>query len=55
MLEFQAVQETAHETSTNVYSSSWDIRRAFNSMSETVIKMTWMRLGVPADMADYLV
>ena len=55
LLEFQAVQETAEETSTNVFFSSWDIRRAFDSISKTVIMMSWMRLGVPAAMAEYLV
>ena len=55
LLEFQAANETAQETKTNLYFSSWDIKRAFDSVSKTVIKLSWMRLGLPAEIADYMV
>ena len=35
--------------------SSWDIQRAYDSLSKTDIKLAWMRLGIPPYMADYLI
>ena len=35
--------------------SSWDIQRAYNSPLKPDIKLTWIRLGIPPNIADYLI
>ena len=54
LLHFQAALDTAQETGTDIYMSSWDIKRAYDSPSKTDIKLAWMRLGIPPYIADYL-
>ena len=39
--------EQAKETHIACLVSSWDIRRAFDSISKPAIQMAWIRLGVP--------
>ena len=39
--------EHAKETHTACLVSSWDIRRAFDSISKPALQMAWTRLGVP--------
>ena len=55
LLHFQAVLETAQETGTDVYMSSWDAQRAYDSTFKTDIKLAWMRLGLPPHISDYLI
>ena len=37
-----------------MYSSSWDIRRAFDSVPRGAMELSWTRLGVPANIARWL-
>ena len=46
---------SAHESGCPLFSTFWDITRAFDSVSKNVLKASWLRLGVPADIADWLV
>ena len=39
--------EHVKETHTACLVSSWDIRRAFDSISKPALQMAWTRLGVP--------
>ena len=34
---------------------SWDIRRAFDSISKPALQMAWTRLGVPPEWAPFLI
>ena len=38
-----------------MYMSSWDVQKAYDSTSETDIKLAWMRLRLPAHISDYLI
>ena len=38
-----------------LHTCSWDITRAFDSVSKNVMRMAWARLGVPQEWADWLV
>ena len=48
-------QEEAEESGTELHGSSWDIKRAFDSVPKAVLVMSWERLGVPSDVANYIV
>ena len=45
--------EQAKETHTACLVSSWDNRRAFDSISKPALQMAWTRLGVPPRMGLY--
>ena len=47
--------EHAQETHTACLVSSWDIRRAFDSISKPALQMAWTRLGVPPEWASFLI
>ena len=47
--------ETAREWLSNLYISSWDLKRAFDSISKPLLVHSWRRMGVPLDIAQYLV
>jgi hypothetical protein len=47
--------EEAEESATEIHGSSWDIRRAFDSVPKSILVMSWERLGVPKDIANYIV
>ena len=47
--------ENAKETHSACLVSSWDIRRAFDSISKTALQMAWTRLGVPPEWASLLI
>ena len=55
LLHFHATLETVQESGKDIYMSSWDIQRAYDSPSKTDIKLAWMRLGIPPYIADYLI
>ena len=40
---------------TTLYGSSWDIKKAFDSVSKAIIRLAWTRLGVPPDLIEWLV
>ena len=46
--------EHARHTSSPLYLSSWDIRRAFDSVSKEAMDASWRRLGVPAATAHWI-
>ena len=46
--------EHARLTNSPLFLSSWDIRRAFNSVSKEAMDASWRRLGVPADTAHWI-
>ena len=46
--------EHARRTNTPLFLSSWDIRRAFDSVSKEVMDASWRRLGVPAHTAYWI-
>ena len=48
-------QEEAEESGTELHGSSWDIKRAFDSVPKAVLVMSWERLGVPSEVANYIV
>jgi len=54
LLQVVNVLEQAHESQSPVYSSSWDIRRAFDSMTRPVMAMAWNHLVVPGEVANWL-
>ena len=47
--------EEAEEAGTEIHGSSWDIRRAFDSIRKPILQMSWQRLGVPERIAQYIV
>ena len=54
LLQFLNATEHAEETSTSLYTSSWDIRRAFDSVSREAMEVSWLRLGVPPTVSRWL-
>ena len=54
LLQFLNATEHAAETGTPLYTSSWDIRRAFDSVSREAMEVSWLRLGVPSRVARWL-
>ena len=48
-------QEEAEESGTELHGSSWDIKRAFDSVPKAVLVMSWEQLGVPSEVANYIV
>ena len=54
-IQFINAIEEAEELSTEMFVSSWDTKRAFDSPSKDALVHSWERLGVPARIAEYLV
>ena len=54
LLQFINAREHAEEALSTLCSTSWDIRRAFDSESRGAIELSWFRLGVPSDIAHWL-
>ena len=46
--------EHARHTNSPLFLSSWDIRRAFDSVSKEAMDASWRRLGVPAATANWI-
>lgn len=46
--------EEAHASGQPLYGSSWDIRKAFDTLSKPIIRLAWLRQGVPAKVVDWL-
>ena len=55
VLEFAATLETAKEFKSDLYISSWDIKRAYDSVQRRFLLFSWTRVGVPMELAVYLV
>ena len=47
--------ETAKDFSTDLYLSSWDIRRAFDSLGMEFVVWSMERMHVPKEVAEYIV
>ena len=47
--------EEAEECETNYYGTSWDKKRAFDSLSRSSARLALYRLGVPAEVCEMLV
>jgi len=48
-------QEEAEESGTEIHGSSWDIKRAFDTVPKSVLIMSWERQGVPSHVAHYII
>ena len=53
VVHINCLEHAAH-TNTPLFLSSWDIRRAFDSVSKEAMDASWRRLGVPAPMAHWI-
>ena len=51
----QSLFEQSHNTLSPLFISSWDISKAFDSLSKNTLRYSWIRLGVPAQIADLIV
>ena len=47
--------EESRETCSSLFYTSWDIRRAFDRVAKPILTASWVRTGVPPDIASYLV
>eukprot|EP01032_Pedospumella_encystans_P017983 gene17983-20484_t len=54
LLQRIAVTEAAQEAALDLYTSSWDFRKAFDSVSKPIIRLAWTRLGVPPDVVEWI-
>jgi len=52
--EFLNAPETAKERRTPVYLTSWDIRRAFDSVPKPLVTLALRRLGIPEKVTEYI-
>jgi len=55
LLELINAMESARQWGSSIYITSWDVTRAFDSVSKVILVHAWVRLGVPLDLAQYLV
>ena len=54
ILRFLNCMEGAKEVGSQVYLSSWDMKRAFDSVPKSLLTFAWMRMGIPESLATYL-
>ena len=47
--------EAAFDEKRTLFGSSWDIRKAFDSVGKWLIRLAWRRLGVPAPLVEWLI
>ena len=47
--------ETARANAAEIYISSWDMKRAFDSVARNILIASWIRLGIPEPEAQWLV
>lgn len=47
--------EDAWDSGRELHSTSWDMSKAFDSVSKNVMRMAWRRVGVPKDVTEWLV
>jgi ribonuclease HI len=55
LIALQALFEQSTENESSLFLSSWDISKAFDSLSKQALRFSWIRLGVPTHIADFLV
>jgi hypothetical protein len=49
------ILETAKEWKSSLYMTSWDFKRAFDSVPKSLLIHAWVRVGVPVKIAEYMV
>ena len=54
-MELIAALETAKELRSDIYISSYNLKRAFDSVDRKLLLFAWIRLGIPLEVALYLV
>ena len=55
ILEMVNALETTRDFSADLFVGSWDWRRAFDSVPKQLLVWGWIRLGVPCEIAEYMV
>ena len=55
IMEITNILEATKEKQGEVYIASWDMRRAFDRVPKSFLIFSWIRMGVPLDIARYLV
>jgi hypothetical protein len=55
LLTLRATLEKAQNTKEHIKITSWDMKKAFDSVSKPNLMMAWMRQGVPRDVAQWIV
>ena len=55
LMGLQAMFEQSALNDSSLFLSSWDISKAFDSLSKNALRFSWTRLGVPPQIADFLV
>ena len=54
LVHLNYLEETLHSHHF-IHRSSWDMKRAFDSVSKVMMRISWLRIGIPPNIADYLV
>eukprot|EP01034_Spumella_vulgaris_P028247 gene28247-35072_t len=54
-LQYINALEDAKETGRPIHRSSWDMSKAFDTVSKPAMMIAWLRLGVPHNIAEWLV
>eukprot|EP01036_Dinobryon_divergens_P061797 gene61797-biopygen28290 len=54
-LQYINALEDARETGQPIHRSSWDMSKAFDTVSKPAMMIAWLRLGVPEQIATWLV
>eukprot|EP01041_Mallomonas_annulata_P042159 gene42159-biopygen7644 len=54
-LQYINVLEDAKEQGKPIHRSSWDMSKAFDTVSKNAMTLAWLRLGVPMDVTEWLV
>jgi hypothetical protein len=55
LLTLRATLEKAQNVKEHIKITSWDMKKAFDSVSKPNLMMAWMRQGVPRDVAQWIV
>eukprot|EP01041_Mallomonas_annulata_P042122 gene42122-biopygen5635 len=55
ILQYINAAEEAQELKLPIHRSSWDMTKAFDTVSKNAMMIAWLRLGVPLDIALWLV
>eukprot|EP01034_Spumella_vulgaris_P029001 gene29001-35972_t len=55
ILQYVNAAEEAQELKMPIHRSSWDMSKAFDTVSKNAMMIAWLRLGVPLDIALWLV
>jgi hypothetical protein len=55
LVQFRNILEEARESCTDAFLSSWDVVKAFDRLEKNIQIMCWSRVGVPMELAEYLI